>query len=264
MTSRHERLGYGSTVLGLLTILFPASTAKVGTAQVARTWQEARVFFPGSAVPVNPAKVPARDDPLPTVLYRTGCTGFDYSHDGTMGGWAQTLTSASYAVVMPTSFAREHRPHACEQSTYTYHAELADEVFGMRRDEIEYALAQLRTLSWVDQRNIFLMGHSEGGAAVARWAAQGFSGHIISGWTCTHRYDTSFDGIKAPLETPVLAVGFETDPWFQGELAGSCASKFGGRKDARQMTLPGSGHNTASYAEARKAVLQFLRSHTIR
>jgi len=127
MTSRHERLGYGSAVLGLLTILFLASTAKVGTAQVARTWEEARVFFPGSAVPVNPAKVPARDDPLPTVLYLTGCTGFDYSHDGTMGRWAQTLTSASYAVVMPTSFAREHRPHACEQSTYTYHAELADE-----------------------------------------------------------------------------------------------------------------------------------------
>ncbi len=134
------RRGFGSAVVGILAIFLVAGASVAGneTGEVAPTWDEARVFLPGSAVPLKPANVPARDRPLPTVLYLTGCTGFDYSHDGTMGGWAQTLTAAGYAVVMPTSFAREYRPHNCDQATYT--AGLAMEVMDMRLEEIEYAL----------------------------------------------------------------------------------------------------------------------------
>src|SRR5262245_53330343 len=140
-----------------------------GAGKVTPTWEQARVFLPGSAAPSTPATVPTIDRPLPTVLYLHGCTGFDYSHDGTMGGWAQTLNAAGYAAVMPTSYAREDRPRACEQTTHTYHKELAPEILRLRHEEIEYALEQLRTLPWVDQRNLFLMGHSEGGAVVALW-----------------------------------------------------------------------------------------------
>jgi hypothetical protein len=43
----------------------------------------------------------------------------------------------------------------------------------MRLEELEYALKQLRTSSWVDQRNLFLMGHSEGGITVACWGGGG-------------------------------------------------------------------------------------------
>src|SRR5262245_1394021 len=134
------------------------------------TWEQARIFLPGSAIPSKPATLPTIDRSLPIVLYLHGCTGFDYSHDGTMGGWAQTLTASGYAVVMPTSYAREDRPRACEQTTHTYQRELAPAIFRMRHEEIEYALDQLHNLPWVDQRNLFLMGHSEGGAAVALWA----------------------------------------------------------------------------------------------
>jgi dienelactone hydrolase len=255
------RLAIIGTLLGGL-LAAGASGAGEGTAEVAPTWTEARVFLPGSAVPVKPANVAARDRPLTTVLYLHGCKGFDYSHDGTMGGWALTLTAAGYAVVMPTSFAREKRPQNCDQATYT--AGLAMEVMDMRLEEIAYALTQLRTLSWVDQRNFFLMGHSEGGITAARWRGGEFNGHIISGWTCTAPPLPSFDGVQAPLATPVLAISFESDPWFHGPYAGSCANKFGARKDARQVTLPGSGHDTASHAEARTAVLRFLRDHSVR
>jgi len=255
------RLAIIGTLLGGL-VAAGASGAGDGTAEVAPTWTEARVFLPGSAVPVKPANVAARDRPLSSVLYLHGCKGFDYSHDGTMGGWAQTLTAAGYAVVMPTSFAREKRPQNCDPATYT--GGLAMEVMDMRLEEVEFALTQLRTVSWVDQRNLFLMGHSEGGITVARWRGGEFNGHIISGWTCTAPPLPSFDGVQAPLATPLLAISFESDPWFHGPYAGSCASKFGARKDARQVTLPGSGHDTASHAEARTAVLRFLRDHSVR
>src|SRR5262249_25479824 len=160
-----------------------------------------------------------------------------------------------------TSYAREYRPRACDPATYVYTRGLAVEISDMRQEEITYAVARLRSSSWVDQRNLFLMGHSEGGAAVARWGGGEFSGHIISGWTSPAPPYPPLDGIGAPLTTPVLAIAFESDPWFQGQFAGSCASRFETRKDARQVTLSGSGHNTASYPEARAAVLQFLRDH---
>ena len=256
--------GFGGAVVGVLSIFFVAgaSVAGNGTAEVVPTWVEARVFLPGSAVPVKPANVPARDRPLPTVLYLHGCTGFDYSHDGTMGGWAQTLIAAGYAVAMPTSFARDVRPQNCDAATHT--GGLAMEAMDMRLEELEYALAQLRASSWVDQRNLFLMGHSEGGITVARWGGGEFNGHIISGWTCTAPPRPMFDGVRAPLTTPLLAISFESDPWFPGPYAGHCAAKFGTRKDARQVILPGSGHGTASYPQARTAVLQFLRDHSVR
>jgi dienelactone hydrolase len=240
----------------------PAAVAADGTDAVVPTWEQARVFLPGSAAPLKPANVKAVDRPLPTVLYLHGCTGFNYSHDGTMGGWAEVLTAVGYAVVMPTSFARQYRPQNCDQATYT--GGLAMEVMDMRLEELKYALKQLRTLAWVDQRNLFLMGHSEGAITAARWGGGEFNGHIISGWTCTAPTFPSFDGVRAPLATPLLAISHESDPWFQGPYAGSCASKFGGRKDARQVTLPGSGHDTASSAEARTALLQFLQDHTFR
>jgi hypothetical protein len=151
-----EFLAHGSAVLGALVVFFVTAVGVAGDGtDVVRTWEEARIFLPGSAVPFKPSKVPATHRQLTTVLYLHGCTGFDYSHDGTMGGWAETLTAAGYAVVMPTSFAREYRPRNCDQATYT--SGLAWEVMDMRLEEIEYALKQLRTLSWVDQRNLFLI-----------------------------------------------------------------------------------------------------------
>jgi dienelactone hydrolase len=257
-----EFVAHRSAVLGALAVLLVTAVGVAGDdADVMRTWEQARIFLPGSAVPFKPSKVPATHRQLTTVLYLHGCTGFDYSHDGTMGGWAETLTAAGYAVVMSTSFAREYRPRNCDQTTYT--SGLAMEVMDMRLEEIEYALKQMRTLSWVDQRNLFLMGHSEGGVTTARWGGREFNGHIISGWTCTAPTFPSFDGVRAPLATPVLAISFESDPWWQGPYAGSCASKFGARKDSRQVTLPGWGHGTASHQEARAAVLQFIRDHSI-
>lgn len=250
----------GHILGGIPALLLLAGCASLGAnraAEVARTWEGALVYLPPALLHVTPADVPARE-PLPTVVYLHGCGGIGW-HDAE---WARTLAAAGYAVVMPNSFRRQYRPRNCDPVTAT--AGSFPEAHAMRQEEIDYALTRLRTVPWVDPRNLFLMGHSEGGLAVAQWRGRGFRGHIISAWTCTSPYDPSFDGVWAPPTTPLLAIIFERDPWYRGSTAGSCASKFGGRKDARQVTLPGSGHDTAYSREAREAVLRFLRDHTVR
>jgi len=249
--------------LGLVLVTAGWASFRVdNSAEVARTWEEARVFLPPRVpppsgthpylLPLKPAKVPPQDHPLPTVLYLHGCTGFIPWYDG---NWAETLTAAGYAVVMPTSLAREYRPTNCDPETQK--AERAPQVHEMRLEEIKYALAKLRRLEWVDQQNLFLMGHNEGGIAAARWSGSEFNGHIISGWKCTHPEGWLF-GVHAPRTTPVLAINHQYDPWYLGPLDGSCAR----RDNDREIILPGPGHETADSPEAREAVVQFLQEHT--
>jgi hypothetical protein len=105
------------------------------------------------------------------------------------------------------------------------------------------------------------MGHSEGGVAAARTKLEGFSGIIISGWRCTHTKNPGFDGIFAPPDTPILTVEWNRDDWSNDSTRGSCADKFGEHKKARQVLLPGSGHNVFEQSKAREAVAQFLKEN---
>ena len=227
-----------------------ASVGVDRAAEVARTWEAVRVYLPGVISRFTPATVPARD-PFPTVLYLHGCTGIGASSER----WARTLTAAGYAIVMPDSFAREYRRQNCDPTVFR--TGVFPEAGEMRQEEIGYALGRLRALPWVDQRNLFLMGHSEGGRAVADWSGAGFNAHAISGSRCS-------GGVRAPRATPVLAVNFEYDPWAGRRSRETCTSRFGGRENAREVMLPGSGHDTSRSREAINAVVEFLRAHTVR
>jgi hypothetical protein len=109
---------------------------------------------------------------------------------------------------------------------------------------------------WVDQHNLFLMGHSEGGRAVAHWQGGGFKGEIISGHRCNQ-------GLFAEAKIPVLVIGFVHDPW-DGNYRSTCAVRFGGRESASELLLPGFGHDASQSSEAQRAVLEFLKANTIK
>lgn len=129
----------------------------------------------------------------------------------------------------------------------------------MRLEEIRYAYDQVKKSPWADTNNVYLMGHSEGGVAAARTKLEGFNGIIISGWRCTNTKNPSFDGIFAPLDTPILTLEWNHDDWSNDSTKGSCADKFGERKKARQVLFPGNGHNVFEQSQAREAVAQFLK-----
>ncbi|HEV8343703.1 MAG TPA: dienelactone hydrolase family protein [Candidatus Binatia bacterium] len=160
--------------------------------EVERTWQQALVFFPKRFSYLRPSEISVRD-PHPTVVYLHGCTGIT----GQDIFWATTLAQAGYAVVMPNSFARHHRRKNCNPRMTSMG--LFPEALRMRDEEIRHAVAMLQSSPWVDVKNLFLMGHSEGGAAVSRWYGHGFKALIISGNECRA-------GIPAPHGAAILAV----------------------------------------------------------
>lgn len=151
---------------------------------------------------------------------------------------------------MPDSFARRHRLRNCDPRSYR--TGLFPEARRMRQEEIEHALAMIQSSPWADRKNLFLMGHSEGGAAVAGWRGDGFRALIISGHRCRA-------GVRARPEIPILAINFQDDPWSSG-TSGTCAGRFQCGRDATEVLLPGRGHGTSRSPVARNAVLKFLRT----
>ena len=235
--------------------------------ELARTWQSAWVLIPGdhrwSGSMSNPLTQSAAfhtDRKFPVVLYMHGCAGLSGSDPL---NWGSFLQGAGYVVIAPYSFARQYRPETCAPSSAT--ASYAPDVYEMRVHEIDYAVSQMRTLPWVDQDNLFLLGNSEGGVAVAAYRGGAFRGYIITGWTCRQGYHTDMDGLWVPSDKPVLAIVFADDPWYPNPWQrGHCGEKFGNRRGSKSIVIPGSGHSTAGHPTAQDAVLEFLRQHSMR
>ncbi len=225
-------------------------------ANVAMSWEKADVFVPGSFFTTRPNKVTV-NKPLPVVIYLHGCTGINVNHDALWGDFIQGL---GFIAVLPDSMARPGRKWNCDPKTKRGGA--FPQANAMRIEEIRYAVEQVKKSPWADTKNIFLMGHSEGGQAAACNTLPDFRGIIISGWTCTDSARPGFDGIFAPLETPILTLEWDHDAWREGKpQQGSCANKFGERKKARQVLFHGTQHSTYDQQEARDAVAQFLKEN---
>ncbi len=222
---------------------------------VSKSWEKAEVFVPGRFFTSVPDKVSV-EKPLPVVIYMHGCTGIAM-HDSQWGNFIKEL---GFIVVMPDSMARPGRKPNC--NPVMKRGGFFPQAHAMRQEEISYALGQVKKSPWADKINIFLMGHSEGGTAVARSRLDGFRGIIISSWACTNAKNPDFDGIFAPIETPILTLEWDRDPWRVGTpQEGSCTNKFGERKKARQILFSGSQHDTYQQSEARDAVTRFLKEN---
>lgn len=242
-------------VIVMLGICFSTSIAHADSndQDVKKSWDGAKVFVPGNRSETTPDKIKV-DMPRPVVIYMHGCTGLT-SESFSWGGFIKDL---GYIAVLPDSMARRSESN-CDPRTKKTGA--FPKAHAMRQEEIRFAFDQVKNSAWADAKNVFLMGHSEGGFAAAQTKLEGFSGIIISGWRCTYTKNPSFDGISAPLNTPILTVEWNRDDWQNDLTKGSCAEKFGDRKNARQILLPGNGHNVFEQSYARDAVAQFLKEN---
>ena len=165
----------------------------------------------------------------PAVLFLHGCSGL--IRGGV--GYRVLLMTEGYAVFEPDAFARPG--HSCDTSS-----------IAMRREEVAYALSQIRALPWVDQDRIVLMGFSQGGKTVGSWEEPGFAAHVILDAPAAAR---------APAEIPVLAIAGAEDSYAQPHSY-KTLSRDGA---SNSILIAGADHGIFHLPKAKEAIRNFLR-----
>lgn len=240
-----------------------------GESDIERTWSQALVVLP----PAGPGREPAverlrasglaqplRSGPrrtrLPLVLYLHGCDGL-----GDLP-LMKELAQRGYAVIAPDSFARRYRPLQCD--TARRQGGQNRFVYDFRLTELTFALERLDGLDWIDYRNLFLIGSSEGGVAAALFRGQVFNARVIGQWSC--QGDPLVRGIAAPPNEPVLALLRQGDPYYDPRNTpaqlGDCGPFLVGRRDSQSVVLPPAAdplnHFVFDDSQALALVLAFL------
>ena len=191
--------------------------------------------------------VPQGAGPFPAVILLTGSGAQD--RDETILGhkpfavWADALTRRGVAVLRYD-----------DRGMGGSGGGSMDETTADFATDARAAMDYLRTRPEIDANRIGLMGHSEGAMAATRTPDMGFKGIIISGFVCSL-------GVKAGAATPLLAISWSSDPYFQ-RAGFQCDSQWGARDNGIQLVLPGHGHSTSSESSARQAVANFLDNNT--
>jgi dienelactone hydrolase len=190
---------------------------------------------------------------LPVVVYMHGCTG--------LGNFSflRELARQGFAVVAPDSLARRFRPLQCDPRTRSGGYNVF--VYDFRVTEVAYASHRLQSLPWVDRRNLFLVGTSEGAVATALYRGDEFSGRVITQWTCHGA--RVVEGVAAPPETPILSIVRSDDPWYGPERTvgqqGDCGVFLEGRPKSRSVVLRGAAdHDVFDAAATANAIFAFL------
>ncbi len=165
----------------------------------------------------------------PAVLFLHGCSGLIRGGIG----YRIMLVTEGYVVFEPDAFARPG--YSCDTSS-----------IANRREEVAYALGQIRALPWVDHDRIILMGFSQGGKTVGSWEEPGFAAHVILDAPATAR---------APANVPVLAIAGAEDSY-----ANSSSYKTKSRAGAsNSILIAGADHGIFHLPEAKEAIRNFLR-----
>jgi dienelactone hydrolase len=142
----------------------------------------------------------------------------------------------------------------------------------MRQNDAGYAIEKARQLTFVDGKNIFLVGLSQGGITTATFTAknelQKVNARVVEGWTC-HADWSEYAGINAPESEPVLTLVGSRDPWYQNPWTkGDCTeylSKTNGSKSVvyRRRFLS-TQHELLDFKKPKREVLKFLREQLIK
>ena len=235
-----------------------------------RTWQAALVRIPRnqqvfagqiSDLPLEGVSV---EKQLPTVIYLHGCSGIWWGTYIRLDFFAEN----GFAVIAPTSFARAKYPKSCDPATKR--AGLYRETLKMRQYDALNAIKNAKELDWVDSRNIFLVGFSQGGITSATLSTNidtTVNARVIEGWTC-HAGWSEYRGINAPVSEPVLALVADQDPWFQDSWTrGSCGRYMNSENGSRSIVYRTgslmSKHSLLDDPDVQNRVLAFLHTHMI-
>jgi len=238
--------------------------------ELGRTWQASLVRLPhnhkvfAGQISDLPLEALSVKDKLPTVIYLHGCSGIWWGTYIRLDFFAEN----GFAVIAPASFARSKYPKSCDPATKR--AGLYRETLKMRQYDALNAIKNAKQLDWVDSRNIFLVGFSQGGITSATLSTNidtTVNARVIEGWTC-HAGWSEYRGINAPVSEPVLALVADQDPWFQDSWTrGSCGRYMNSENGSRSMVYRTgslmSKHSLLDDSDVQNRVLEFLHTHMI-
>ena len=238
--------------------------------ELGRTWQASLVRLPhnhkvfAGQISDLPPEGLSVEKQLPTVIYLHGCSGIWWGTYIRLDFFAEN----GFAVIAPASFARAKYPKSCDPATKR--AGLYRETLKMRQYDALNAIKNAKQLDWVDARNIFLVGFSEGGitsATVSTDLDSGVNARVIEGWTC-HAEWSEYRGINASSSEPVLALVADQDPWFQNPWTrGSCGRYMNSDNGSRSVVYSTgplmSKHSLLDDPDVQNLVLEFLQAHRV-
>ena len=130
----------------------------------------------------------------PVIVYLHGCTGQE------MDTWnvGQRYAKQGYVVISPDSFDRPNRKPTCGKKAYEN-----DPTMRHRKEELRYTRTKLQDKKWVRQSHVYMMGHSEGAAAVFWASGTHFRARIALSVSCGGVYSGT---IRGPRTQPALAL----------------------------------------------------------
>ena len=217
------------------------------------SWAKAVVYEPDSVFPKT-VDVLSQPSKYPVLIYLHGCAGLnDDSRE-----WGRFIKGLGFIVIQPDSFAIPGRKSNCDPQTQKTMIFKDFDTFKLRNRELLQARNELLKLQWLDQRRVFLMGHSEGGMTVSRTRVDSFRGVIASGYWCHQKLEVKHGA------APFLFLNWREDPWFAERATFRnptiCQQLADQRPGTTQVLLDGRGHATSGSPEAKEAVERFLKA----
>ena len=224
---------------------------------ISDSWKSAKVYVPGlSSSPVKFNEVPKDTKKQPVVIFLHGCGGLNKPSLG----WGKILSELGYIAVLPDSYAIPGRKLYCDiKNKKALGGRKGVGVKTLRANEIRVTKNAVLKMGWADKKNLFLMGHSEGGAGVAFSRAFEIKAVVSSGFKCGKYHPVRGKlPIRVNDQTPILFIYYKKDPWFNYD---NCKDFVKTRNNASIVELEGSKHETSSNQIAQDAVKEFFSKY---
>ncbi|TXC66074.1 hypothetical protein FSC37_09505 [Piscinibacter aquaticus] len=205
---------------------------------------------PGTSTPTRVSAL-ATQAPAPVVIALHGCTGLS-----SLPNIGPGLAALGYVVIMPDSLARADRAGRFTCTGTSVGTGNLD-IYDKRVEEADYAIEQVQGKPWYDGRHLLLLGHSEGGYAVARKAYARISAAAISGYWCTL-------GLPVAQVAPTLTVNYDQDPFYVNVPGVGAPSCSGGPAGSRHVVLTGAFHTAFELEPGRSDLHDFARAQAAR
>ncbi len=195
----------------------------------------------------------------PTLLYMHGSSGL-YRGEVYRKYVVEELGFVFFA---PNSYKIKNRP------TYRSPTKLKNytKVHNVRVTEIAFNHKKLKKLPYIDNKNIFLMGNSEGGLAVAIYKPSSFRGRIVTAFSCESSYFYKNFKLASKKSKPLLNIIGTHDEFFakkskfntKYKVSGNGIEKLKNHKNAKVVILPKAKHDLTQNIYVKDEILSFLR-----